>query len=115
MFMFGRVQYGLGSLSAMRSVPVAGLNIVDPLRVDQEIAKIGGEAPYSGTAQKQLVPLRVRGLRPTKRPIGSNCPDHLFSGPRFRTQKSYSLSLRVRGLGRTTATPGKVAIHHFPM
>ena len=73
---------------------------------------VGGEAPYSGTAQKQLVPLRVRGLRPTKHPLGPNCRDHLFSGPRFRTQKSWQVSLRVRGLGRTTATPGKIDIHH---
>jgi hypothetical protein len=32
--------YGPESMSAMRSVPVAGLNIVDPLRVDEETVEI---------------------------------------------------------------------------
>jgi hypothetical protein len=58
-------------------------------------------------AQKQLVPLRVRGLRPTKRPLGSTCPDHLFSGPRFRTQKSWPSFVTGPGFGSHHRNPGQ--------
>jgi hypothetical protein len=46
----------------MRSVPVAGLNIVDPLRVDQEIAKIlkwpylTGKGLFGGTERYLELP-----------------------------------------------------------
>jgi len=54
--------------------------------------------PFGPRAQKQLVPLRVRGLGRTTDPLGSICPEHLGPAHRRRPGRGGALPFARRAL-----------------